>query len=285
MASRTAVSPPPPSLPPSPCLCRSDAPKHDPTPRCGPELAEVSISLGTPGGTQGRVSAAQHWCDTHTACSGFALDPGLAIALMFATSNATKALQPNPAWTAFFRGPPQPAPRPQPPPGPAPPSSWAPILPAGRCSKDEDCSLNGKCNTASGDCVCTASWTGHNCQELALRPLPAAPGGYGVIPNVTSWGGSIWHNGSEPGSLYHLFVTEETDGRGLASWISNSQIVHAVAADPLGPYTKRAVVSKPPTTNPQILYDARYQRPQLRLRPPFFNVMISGPFHVLSSGK
>ena len=35
-------------------------------------------------------------------------------------------------------------------------------------------------------------------------------------PNVSSWGGSIlYHNDSDPGSLFHLYVTEETGGKGL----------------------------------------------------------------------
>ena len=56
------------------------------------------------------------------------------------------------------------------------------ILPAGPCVKAEDCSLNGEC--VSGRCVCTASWSGHNCERLALRPLPAEYG-YGRTPKIT----------------------------------------------------------------------------------------------------
>ena len=59
---------------------------------------------------------------------------------------------------------------------------WKKILPAGPCVKAEDCSLNGEC--VSGRCVCTASWSGHNCERLALRPLPARYG-YGRTPNIT----------------------------------------------------------------------------------------------------
>ena len=107
---------------------------------------------------------------------------------------------------------------------------------------------------SGGQCACTESWTGHNCQHLALLPVPKVAG-YGWAPNITSWGGSIYHNLTDPQSLYHLYVTEETDGKGLNSWVSNSQIIHAVSRSPLGPFVKRDVVSKPPTTNPQVLYD------------------------------
>ena len=78
---------------------------------------------------------------------------------------------------------------------------------------------------------------------------------YGWAPNVSSWGGSIYRNATDPQGLYHLYVTEETDGKGLASWVSHSQIIHAVSQSPLGPFTKKDVVSKPPTTNPQVLHD------------------------------
>jgi hypothetical protein len=99
------------------------------------------------------------------------------------------------------------------------------------------------------------SWSGRNCEVLRLAPLPAAgdPYGYGLSPNITSWGGSIYHDNAT--GVYHLFVTEETDGAGLSSWISHSQIIHAVSSTPLGPYTRKNVVSTPPTTNPQIIYD------------------------------
>ena len=50
-------------------------------------------------------------------------------------------------------------------------------------------------------------------------------------------------------------MTEETGGKGLNSWVSNSQIIHAVSKSALGPFTKKDVVSKPPTTNPQVLHD------------------------------
>ena len=113
--------------------------------------------------------------------------------------------------------------------------------------------MNGVCT--AGSCACFASWRGHNCQYLALEPVPKEGAGYGWAPNITSWGGSIYHNATDPEQLFHLYVTEETEGKGLNSWVSNSQIIHAVSRNPLGPYEKKDVVSKPPTTNPQVLYD------------------------------
>ena len=53
------------------------------------------------------------------------------------------------------------------------------------------------------------------------------------------WGGSIYKNATDKEGLYHLYVTEETSGKGLNSWVSNSQIIHAVSKSPLGPFTKK----------------------------------------------
>lgn len=228
-------------------FCGGDGP-HPAPPKCGP-AAELKLGGTTPAE---RVQYAKRWCDTNSTCTGFAIDPSFAITLAFSQRNLTTTAQPNAAWSIYWKGPAQPLP--PAPPAPAPPSPWQPILPKGPCSSDEHCSLNGIC--AAGKCLCTASWRGHNCQYLALQPVPKVAG-YGWNPNISSWGGSIYHNASDSSGLYHLYVTEETDGKGLNSWISNSQIIHAVATTPLGPYRRKDVVSKPATTNPQIVYDPR----------------------------
>ncbi len=231
-----------------PGFCASDH-HAAPPPRCGPALAGLKLN----GSVSSRLAQAKAWCDSNSSCAGFTIDPEFASIGFFSDSNFTRAAQPNPQWTAYWRGPKQPAPLLPPAPAPAPPPPWHSLFPSGPCTTNASCSLNGDC--LSGRCVCTSSWRGDHCQYLALEPLPAGPSGYGVSPNVSSWGGSIYHNNSEPESLYHLYVTEEVDGKGLAAWKTASQIVHAVSNNPLGPYQKRDVVSGPPTTNPQILYD------------------------------
>ena len=61
--------------------------------------------------------------------------------------------------------------------------------------------------------------------------------------NVTSWGGNIIRgvggggDGNET-TVYHLWVSAMGGGRGLDSWTSNSQIDHAVSADPMGVFVK-----------------------------------------------
>ena len=216
-----------------PGFCASDH-HAAPPPRCGPAMAGLKLN----GSVASRLSQAKAWCDSNSSCAGFTIDPAFASLGFFSDTNFTRAAQPNAQWTAYWRGPKQPYP---PPPPPPPPPPWHSLFPSGPCTSNTSCSLNGDC--VNGDCVCSSSWTGDHCQHLALKPLPAGPSGYGVAPNVSSWGGSIFHNDSEPASLYHLYVTEEADGKGLSSWRTASQIVHAVSTSPLGPYTRRDVVS------------------------------------------
>ena len=266
-------------------FCASDSFDHPKPPQCGPELEEIPILKGVTWAKQ--VASAGKWCTDNLKCHGFAIDPSNSKWLAFASANFTAAAQPNSAWTAWWAGSPQPippAPAPAPPPPPPAPAPWVPILPKGPCKTDEDCSLNGVCSGSSKACVCYDSWTGHNCEKLRLLPVPPVAG-YGMSPNITSWGASIIDiatiptaaatksvasSGSSSSSSsssksrggstgnatkrYHMYVTEETDGKGLNSWITNSRIVHAVSDSPFGPFVRKDVVSPTPTTNPQILY-------------------------------
>ena len=54
---------------------------------------------------------------------------------------------------------------------------------------------------------------------------------------------------------YHLFATEEANHCGMTRWKSNSQVIHAVAASPGGPYT-RVGLALPFATNPSVFFDA-----------------------------
>ena len=179
--------------------CGCDGPQpHHAAPQCGPSFAELKLGGGT---AAERVQLAKRWCDANATCSGFAIDPGFAVTLAFTGRNLTTTAQPNPQWSLFWKGGAQPLPpAPPAPPAPAPPAPWRPILPKGRCTTDEHCSLNGACT--GGECVCTtASWRGHNCQHLALEPVPKVAG-YGWAPNVSAWGGSIYKNATDSEGLY-----------------------------------------------------------------------------------
>lgn len=98
------------------------------------------------------------------------------------------------------------------------------------CKTDLDCSLNGAC-TPSGICACDKPWSGLACEKMNFRPV-TFPQGYGMTPNVTSWGGNALFDGSQ----YHIFVSAMTHGCTLAHWTQNSRIDHGVAKEITGPY-------------------------------------------------
>ena len=98
------------------------------------------------------------------------------------------------------------------------------------CARDEDCSLNGVCG-ASGACKCDPQWGGADCGELRL--LPAPRGGGLQSPTLNYWGGNpFFAQGS-----YHVFGTEIVKGCQIGDFLTNSQVVHATSATPLGPYS------------------------------------------------
>jgi len=65
---------------------------------------------------------------------------------------------------------------------------------------------------------------------------------------VSTWGGSIvYKEEADPsqtkakgsgGGSWHMYAAEMLGGCGITSWQSNSQVVHAVADSPLGPWTR-----------------------------------------------
>ena len=91
--------------------------------------------------------------------------------------------------------------------------------------------------------------------DVLPSPRQAVYGGNGTA----SWGGNtVFFNGS-----YHLFVSEMTQGCGLLDWLTNTQIVHAVAQSPEGPFTKRDVAIKAMSTNPQVQHHCTVTAPSL----------------------
>lgn len=105
-----------------------------------------------------------------------------------------------------------------------------------------------------GQCNCDAAWTGESCSQLNLLAPEHVMAAYpppDLIGNTTSWGGSVIHD-SDTG-IYHMFVAEMSQGCGLNSWTSNSQIAHATSASPEGPYTRRGLVAPPFAHNPTVM--------------------------------
>jgi hypothetical protein len=110
------------------------------------------------------------------------------------------------------------------------------------CAGDGDCSLNGAC-LPSGACACDAGWRGLRCGELALGAVDRAAPGLRLTnnnQNVSTWGARFLQDAA---GLWHAWASEMTGGCGLDSWTTNSQIVHAVAAAPGGPWARREVVA------------------------------------------
>lgn len=106
------------------------------------------------------------------------------------------------------------------------------------CTRDEDCSLNGVCSS-SGACKCDPQWGGADCGELSLLPAPR-DGGL-QSPTLNYWGGNpFFSQGS-----YHVFGTEILHGCQIGDFLTNSQVVHATSATPLGPYTVNSTWLEP----------------------------------------
>ena len=71
----------------------------------------------------------------------------------------------------------------------------------------------------------------------------------------TSWGMSVMAVGSPP--TYHGYVAEMANECGLGVWTRSSQVVHASAPTPLGPFPRSpadSVVVNPWSHNPQAIH-------------------------------
>ena len=111
------------------------------------------------------------------------------------------------------------------------------------CASDEDCSFNGECS-ANGTCACDAAWGGVRCGELQLLPVDAARPGLRLVDaqgrNVSTWGAPMLRDPAT--GSWHAWASEMEYACGLNSWQTNSHVVHATAAEPGGPWTRREEV-------------------------------------------
>ena len=230
------------------------------------------------------VAEAAAACNSNSTCHSFGISAvwhNASVAQLYPLH--WNASWPNDQWTLYACSDDAP-PRPPNPP-PAKP---------GECKSDLDCSLNGLCDVASGECACDAPWVnGASGQEVrvfaedltcgnssnwldgrkkefpcchlfllyamllllwllrvqACNVLDVLPHPDDYVPayggprsdtawgpqNVTSWGGNILLGDD---GKYHLWVSAMADGGGLNTWVSHSQIDHAVADDPMGVFHK-----------------------------------------------
>jgi hypothetical protein len=108
----------------------------------------------------------------------------------------------------------------------------------GVCASGADCSgFNGDC--VSGACQCHPGWAGIHCGSVKWVKGSARKA---YESDQWTWGGSPIRD--EKG-LYHLFSSQMTNDCGILHYCSNSQVIHLVSKDPLGPYALRAVALKP----------------------------------------
>jgi hypothetical protein len=134
-----------------------------------------------------------------------------------------------------------------------------PQFAAAGCSTAFDCSLAGQC--VDGVCQCEKWALGPTCAKLALEPLSSAAALRPLISDGTSetsttrWGGSVVRG--DDGNI-HMFSAEmgghDANGVGcdLNVWGWKSQVIHSVASDPLGPFTRLGVAIGAEAHNPVI---------------------------------
>eukprot|EP01052_Picozoa_sp_SAG31_P014070 SAG31_NODE_862_length_11416_cov_8.600336_12_plen_288_part_00 len=127
------------------------------------------------------------------------------------------------------------------------------------CMNDENCSLNGVCIRSNGTCACFPPWSGPSCgilDELA-SPRAAAYGSSGTTAGSSpaTWGADVLRSPAD--KQLHMFVSEMTGGCGLSAWGSNTQITHAVADTPLGPFRKVSDAIGAEATNPAVIVDGK----------------------------
>lgn len=96
------------------------------------------------------------------------------------------------------------------------------------CVDSLDCSLNGRC--LGGECRCDKPWAGSDCGTMRFKPV-RFPQGYGMTPNITSWGGGAIFDGQ----LYHAYIHTLANHCPLACG-ANSRIDHGVSDTITGPY-------------------------------------------------
>lgn len=122
-----------------------------------------------------------------------------------------------------------------------------------KCTKDEDCSLNGVCGRNSA-CRCDPGSIGDDCGVLDVRPAKRDNGYNQTAKGTSSWCNSIVKDPKDH-NLYHLFISEFSHGCGLDYWAPYSRIVRAESrTGPAGPYTFAAEVQGTFAHNPTVVY-------------------------------
>ena len=124
------------------------------------------------------------------------------------------------------------------------------LLPAGAaaagCATAADCGLAGVC--AAGRCRCDPWASGPRCTQLNARPAKTSRALY--RPEASSWGGSVVAGAG--GKTWHMYASSFINSCGFSAWEHNSEVVHATAGSPEGPFSVADVARPPWTHNPTV---------------------------------
>jgi hypothetical protein len=176
-------------------------------------------------------------------------------------------------------------------PSPPPPPPGPPPGPAVPCASPADCNYNGVCEGAADAaagaraCKCAPQFAGASCEKFAFAPLDLSKGtGLRTVDpttgqQVSSWGGSV-HLAAD--GLYHMWAAEMTGSVGIKAWITNSQVVHAVASHPTAKpfefvrkevvspvFAHEPTVSRAPTGEWVMFYTSNHgEKPGSQCNPP-----------------
>ena len=119
----------------------------------------------------------------------------------------------------------------------------------GECTSNSDC-YGGRCQlsdaSGSGVCICPPLWGAPNCQVLRLKPARASAPGL-LLPGTSTWGGTAVQG--EDGK-FNMIAARMEGHCGLHTWhnsiggvaVANSDVVHATALSPDGPYSLTGTV-------------------------------------------
>eukprot|EP01084_Bolivina_argentea_P285538 489684_1 len=124
------------------------------------------------------------------------------------------------------------------------------------CMTDSDCSLNGECDKASGNCTCNTGWNGYKCGSLSLLPTNKSAGylsPFGSF-NTTSWGGAVVYDNTT--DKYVMLVSDMQFNCGINSWRRNCEIIFAETVDNNwnSQYMRKSTLIVPFSCEPDLIY-------------------------------
>jgi hypothetical protein len=150
----------------------------------------------------------------------------------------------------------------------------------------------GAPHASSGQCLDVGSGGSHGDLGFELPLLPAAPLEQQAFHSseIVSWGGSVIKATAAEGGEYHMFAAVFSSGKGLSSWLSNSEIMHLQAKTPSGPFKPTSdgpnadgIVVQSEAHNPTVVRanDGTYLLFSIGKSPFLASKSVSGPWHAV----